>query len=333
MRFNHLRRREFITLLCGAAAGWPLAARAQQPARMRRICVLMGLAASDAGGQSEAAALKRGLQELGWTEGRNLQIEYRWPGGEPDRIQASAKEIVGLECEVIVARTTPVVEALLRETHTIPIVFTVVVDPVGSGFAASLARPGGNVTGFQNYEFTMGGKWLQMLKEIAPQVRRVAFVHNPATAPSGFLRYLNTVALSYSVQPIAAAVHDPGTIEAAFAALAREPGGGVIVIPDIFTLANRAQIIELAAKGGLPAIYPSALHTRSGGLISYGPDTPDLFYRAASYVDRILKGEKPADLPVQQPTKYELTINLKTARALGLDIPPALLAVADEVIE
>jgi putative ABC transport system substrate-binding protein len=226
-----------------------------------------------------------------------------------------------------------VVEALLRETHTIPIVFTVVVDPVGSGFVASLARPGGNVTGFQNYEFTMTGKWLQMLKEIAPQVRRVAFIYNPITAPSGFLRSLDTVASSYSVQPIEAAVHDAGTIEAALAALAREPGGGLIVVPDIFNIANRAQIIGLAAKGGLPAIYPSALHTRSGGLISYGPDTPDLFHRAASYVDRILKGEKPADLPVQQPTKYELTINLKTAKALGVTIPPTLLAVADEVIE
>ena len=225
------------------------------------------------------------------------------------------------------------VEALLRETHTIPIVFTVVVDPVGSGFVASLARPGGNVTGFQNYEFTMTGKWLQMLKEIAPQVRRVAFIYNPITAPSGFLRSLDTVASSYSVQPIEAAVHDAGTIEAALAALAREPGGGLIVVPDIFNIANRAQIIGLAAKGGLPAIYPSALHTRSGGLISYGPDTPDLFHRAASYVDRILKGEKPADLPVQQPTKYELTINLKTAKALGVTIPPTLLAVADEVIE
>jgi putative tryptophan/tyrosine transport system substrate-binding protein len=328
-----MRRRQFIAMIGGAAAAWPLFLRAQQKPVLRRIGVLMGVPEGDPEYQSEAAALKRGLQELGWTEGRNLQTEYRWAGAEPDRIQASAAELVALACEVIVARSTLVVEALLRETHSIPIVFTVVVDPVGSGFAASLARPGGNVTGFQNYEFTMTGKWLQILMEIAPQVRRVAFLYNPITAPPGFLRSLNTVASSYSVQPIAAAVHDSGTIEAALAALAREPGGGLIVIPDIFNIANRALIIGLAAKGGLPAIYPSALHTKSGGLLSYGPDTPDLFRRAASYVDRILKGEKPAELPVQQPTKYELTINLKTAKALGIAIPPTLLAVADELIE
>jgi putative tryptophan/tyrosine transport system substrate-binding protein len=328
-----MKRREFITLLGSAAVAWPIAARAQQPERMRRIGVLMGLGANDPGGQSEVSALKRGLQERGWTETRNLEIKYSWSGGAPDRIQSSAKELVGLQCEVIVARSTPVVAALLKETHTIPIVFTVVVDPVGSGFVHSFARPGGNVTGFQNYEFTMVGKWVQMLKEIAPQVRRVAFVYNPTTTPPGFLRSLETVAPSISMQLVAAPVHDPAEINAALAALAREPGGGLMVLPDIFMVANRAQVIELAAQHGLPTVYPSDLWTKNDGLMSYGPDTPDLFYRVASYVDRILKGEKAADLPVQAPTKYELAINLKTAKALGLIIPPSLLSRADEVIE
>jgi putative ABC transport system substrate-binding protein len=328
-----MQRREFITLLGGAAATWPLNARAQQPERMRRICVLMGADANEPGGQSEAAALKRGLQELGWTEARNLEIKYSWSGSKPDRIQSSAKELVGLQCEVIVARGTPVVAALLKETHTIPIVFAVVVDPVGSGFVHSFARPGGNVTGFQNYEFTMVGKWVQLLKEIAPQVRRVAFVYNPTTSPPGFLRALEMVAPSISVQLVAAPVHDPAEIDTALAALAREPGGGFLVLPDIFMNENRVQIIGLAAQHGLPAVYTSNLWTTNHGLMSYGPHTPDLFYHAAGYVDRILKGEKPADLPVQAPTKYGLVINLKTAKALGLDVPATLLERADEVIE
>ena len=328
-----MRRRECITLLGGATLAWPLAAHAQQPQRVQRIGVLMGLEASDPGGQSEAAALKRGLQELGWTEARNLEIKYSWSGSEPDRIQSSAKELVGRQCDVIVARGTPVVAALLRETHTIPIVFTVVVDPVGSGFVHSFAQPGGNVTGFQNYEFTMVGKWVQLLKEIAPQVRRVAFVHNPTTTPPGFLRSLEAVTPSMSVQLVAAPVHDSAEIDAALAALAREPGGSFLLLPDIFLISYRAQIIGLAAHHGLPAVYTSGLWTKNHGLMSYGPDTPDLFYRAARYVDRILKGEKPADMPVQAPTKYELVINLKTAKALGLDVPATLLARADEVIE
>jgi putative ABC transport system substrate-binding protein len=328
-----VRRREFITLLGGAAAAWPLVTRAQQPNRMRRIGVLMGLPASDPGGQSEVAALKKGLQELGWSEGRNLQVEYNWSGSEPDRIQASAKALVELKCEVIVARSTPVVAALLKETHTIPIVFTVVVDPVGSGFVVSLARPGGNVTGFQNYEFTMVGKWLQMLKQVAPHVSRVAMIYNPETAPYEFVRSLEAIAPSLSIQTVQVPAQNSTEIDIAIDKFAREPSGGIIVVPDIFTLVNRFQIIGLAAKHRLPAVYPSALHTKSNGLMSYGPDTPDLFRRAASYVDRILKGEKSADLPVQQPTKYELIINLKTAKALGLTIPPTLLALADEVIE
>ena len=326
-------RRQFIFALGGATVAWPLAARAQQADRVRRIGVLMGLEASDPGGQSEAAALKRGLQELGWTEARNLEIKYSWSGSEPDRIQSSAKELVGQQCEVIVARSTPVVAALLKETHTIPIVFTVVVDPVGSVFIQTFARPGGNVTGFQNFEFTMIGKWAQMLKEIAPQIRRVAVVFNPMTTPPGFLRLLETVAPSISVQLVVTPVHDAAEIDAALAAFAREPGGGLMTLPDIFMADNRAQVIGLASKYGLPAIYTTRLYTKSGGLMSYGPDTGDLFYRAASYVDRILKGEKPGDLPVQAPTKYELVINLKTAKALGLTVTPDVLSIADEVIE
>jgi putative ABC transport system substrate-binding protein len=225
------------------------------------------------------------------------------------------------------------VATLLKETHTIPIVFTVVVDPVGSGFVHSFAQPGGNVTGFQNYEFTMVGKWVQLLKEIAPQVRRVAFVHNPTTTPPGFLRSLEAVAPSMSVQLVAAPVHDSAEIDSALAALAREPGGSFLLLPDIFLISYRAQIIGLAAHHGVPAGYTSGLWAKNHGLMSYGPDTPDLFYRAARYVDRILKGEKPADLPVQAPTNYELVINLRTAKALGLDVPATLLARADEVIE
>jgi putative ABC transport system substrate-binding protein len=326
-------RRQFISALGGAVVTWPLAAEAQPNERMRRICALMGADANEPGGQLEAAALRRGLQELGWTEAHNLEIKFSWSGSELDRIQSSAKELVGLHCEVIVARGTPVVAALLKETHTIPIVFAVVVDPVGSGFVHSFAQPGGNVTGFQNYEFTMVGKWVQLLKEIAPQVRRVAFIYNPATCPAGSVSALETVAPSMPVQLIGAPVRDSAEIDAALAALAREPGGGLLALPDIFLNENRVQLIGLAAQRGLPAVYTSNLWTTNHGLMSYGPDTSDLFYHSASYVDRILKGEKPADLPVQAPTKYKLVINLKTAKALGLTVPAALLARADEVIE
>lgn len=327
-----MKRREFIALLGGVAAAWPLAARAQ-PERMRRIGVLMGLGANNAGAQAEAAALNRGLQELGWTEARNLEVKYSWSGADLDRIQSAAKELVGLQCEVIVARGAPVLAALLRETHTIPIVFTVVSDPVGAGFVQSYARPGGNVTGFPGFEFAMVGKYVQMLREIAPQVQRIAYMYNPTTLLPQFLRSLETAAPSIPAQLVAMPVHDPTEIEPALAALAREPGAGFVVLPDIFLVDNRAQIIALAGKNGLPAVYPEALWATIGGLISYGPDTPDLFYRAASYVDRILKGEKPADLPVQAPTKYTLVVNLKTANTLGFDVPATLLGRADKVIE
>jgi len=330
-----MRRRDFIKGIAGSAIAWPLAARAQQPERIRRIGVLMGIGENDAGGQAEVAALKRGLQALGWTEGRNLEVKYSWSGAEPDRIQASAKEFVGLKPDVIVARAAPVLRALLTETHTIPIVFTVVSDPVGAGFVQSYARPGGNVTGFPGFEFSFVGKYVQMLTEIAPQLRRVAYLYNPKTLLPEFLRSVESAASSIPVQLFPAPVHDPAEFDATLAALAREPGAGFVALPDIFLTDNRAQIIALAAKNGLPAIYPGAFWTtkEKGGLISYGPDTVDLFYRAASYVDRILKGEKSADLPVQAPTKYELVINLKTAKALGLTVPASLLAHADKVIE
>jgi putative tryptophan/tyrosine transport system substrate-binding protein len=328
-----IARREFIFALGGLVVTCPLAARAQQPERMRRICILMGLDANNVAGRSEAAALKRGLQELGWTAGRNLEVKYSWSATEFDLIQSAAKELVGLQCEVIVARGAPVVSALLKETHTIPIVFTVVADPIGRGFVQSTARPGGNVTGFPGFEFAMAGKWLQLLKEITPQVRRIAYMYNQTTIPPQFLHWVETTAPSISVQVVAAPVHDPAEIVAAIAALARESEGGLVVLPDIYLVANSAQIADLAAKYSIPAIYPSRTFVIDGGLMSYGPNTPDLFYRAAGYVDRILKGEKPADLPIQEPTKYELVINLKVAKSLGLTVPPSLLATADEVME
>jgi putative tryptophan/tyrosine transport system substrate-binding protein len=328
-----MRRRDFIKVITGSAVAWPLAARAQQSERIRRIGVLMGLDPDDAGGHAEVAALKRGLQERGWIEFRNLEFKYGWSGGAPDSIRSSARELVGSRCDVLVARSTPAMSALLQETRTIPIVFTAVVDPVGSGFVQSFARPGGNVTGFQNYEFTMVGKWPQLLREIAPQVERIGFIYNPTTIPSGFLRNLEASAPSFSVQTVHLPIHDAPEIEPSIAALAREPGAGLAVLPDLFMVANRAQVIASTAKHALPAVYTTSLWTKSDGLISYGPDTPDSFYRAASYVDRILKGEKPADLPVQAPTKYELIINLKTAKALGLTVPASLLDRADEVIE
>jgi putative tryptophan/tyrosine transport system substrate-binding protein len=328
-----MKRREFLSLVGGATA-WPITARAQQSDRMRRIGVLMGgLAPDDAGGHAEVAALKRGLQERGWIEFRNLEFKYGWPGGAPDSIRSSARELVGSKCDVIVARSTLTVSALLKETRTIPIVFTVVVDPVGSGFVKSFARPEGNVTGFQNFEFTMVGKWAQILKEMSPEVQRVAFLYNPTTVPSGWLPSLEATGPLISVPLVRVPVHDPTEIDVAVDALAREPGIGLADLPDVFMVQNRDRLIALAAKYRLPAIYTGSFWTKSGGLMSYGPDTIDLFYRAASYVDRILKGEKPADLPVQAATKYELVINLKTAKTLGLTVPPSLLDRADELID
>jgi putative ABC transport system substrate-binding protein len=330
-----MRRREFITLLSGAAA-WPFMARAQQPV-MRRIGLLTTFSESDALAEGWLAAFRKGLDALDWREEHNLQIDYRRAAGDSERLQASAKELVALQPDVIFAVTTPAVAALLRETRTLPIVFAQVSDPVGSGFVASLARPGGNVTGFTNIniESSIGGKWLQLVKQIAPAVRQVAMIYNPPTAPFAdyYLRPFEAAAPALAVQATIAAVLTDADIENALAALAREGGGGFVVLPDTFTGIHRDQIVSLAARHHLPGVYPFRWFAELGGLLSYGIDSDDMFRRAASYVDRILKGGKPADLPVQAPTKYELVINLKAAKALGLEVPPTLLARADEVIE
>jgi putative tryptophan/tyrosine transport system substrate-binding protein len=328
MQFGQLKRREFITFLGGAAIAWPCAAPAQQAERRRRVGVLIALEANDPEGASELKALKQAFQELGWVDGRNLQLEIQWSGGEPSRIQAAAKELVALPCEVIVARSTPAVAALIKETHAIPIVFSYVVDPIGSGFVQSFARPGGNVTGFQTYEFTLAPKWLQLLLQIAPAVRRVGLIHNPATAPPGFLHALDELPPT-PVELIRAPIHNAEDIDVAIAGLAREHHAGAIIMPDTFNDANHEQIVDLAAKHRLPAIYA---HRFDDGLICYGPNLSDVLRRTAPYVDRILRGEKPSELPVQAPTKYELTINLKIAEALGLTVPANLLAIADNVV-
>jgi putative tryptophan/tyrosine transport system substrate-binding protein len=330
-----MRRREFITLLGGAAA-WPITARAQQPERMRRIGVLMAFDKGDAEAQSSIAALLQGLQELGWTESRNLNVEYRFGSERPEVLRANALELNALHLDLIVARATPAVTALVKANVTIPIVFTVVIDPVSSGFVKSWARPGGNITGFAQFEPSIAGKWLEVLKEIAPTVTRVAILFNPDTAPlrgSIFLKSLDDAAPSLGLKLVKTPVHDDRGIEEIGVELTREPGGGIIAMPDSFITFHREQILAVAARYRLPAAYPYAYFSKSGGLISYGASTVDLHRRAASYVDRILRGAKPADLPVQQPTKFELVINLKTAKALGLTVPPSLLDRADEVIE
>jgi putative ABC transport system substrate-binding protein len=331
-----MKRREFIALLGVTAAAWPLAARAQQAERVRRIGVLMGYVESDLEVQSHIAAFREGLQKLGWTEGRNTQLDTRWAA--PDDAESRrrfAKELVALQPDVILSNTTPTTTALLEQTSTIPIVFAIVADPIGSGFVANFARPGGNVTGFTFTEPTMAGKWLELLKEIAPRVVRVAMLFNPmsATYADYWLNPFKAAASSFAVEAIAAPVRDTSELESVIAAQAREPNGGLIAMPDSFTDAHRVEITSLAARYRLPAVYPFRFFAEVGGLLSHGVDRTDNFRRAATYVDRILKGEKPADLPVQTPTKYELVINLKTAKALGLELPPTLIARADEVIE
>jgi putative ABC transport system substrate-binding protein len=327
-------RREFISLLGGATA-WPLAAQAQHDERARRIGVLMAYAESDAEAQAWVAAFREGLRKLGWMEGRNIGIDIHWATGERTTIERFAKEIVARGPELIVASTTPATTALLQQTRTIPIVFALVSDPVGSGFVASFARPGGNVTGFTTMEPTMAGKWLELLKEIAPHVARVAFVFNPASAPyiDFYLNPFKAAASSFAVDVIAVPVHGPAELESIVAAQAREPNGGLLLWSDAFMSAHRAEITSLLARYRLPAVSPFRIFTEAGALLSYGSDPVDNFRRTASYVDRILKGEKPSDLAVQAPVTFELVINLKTAKALGLDIPPTLLARADEVIE
>ena len=331
-----MRRREFLGALGSAAAGWPLAAHAQQLDRVRRIGVLIPFAESDAEAQAQVTAFREGLQQLGWTAGRNVQFEYRWTAGEVGRIRTFAKELVELQPDVILARTTPVTAALLQETRTIPIAFVVVSDPIGEGFVASLARPGGNVTGFTNVEASLGGKWLELLKGIAPRVDRVAVMFNPKTAPGGGLYYLRLVedaAESIAVKVIAAPVQDAAEIERAIDTFTREPNGSLLVLPDVTAAVHRELIIALAARHRLPAVYNNRYYVTSGGLVSYGVDLVDLYRRAAAYVDRILKGAKPSDLPIQAPTKFELVFNLKAAKAIGLTIPVPFLLRADEVIE
>ena len=329
-----MRRRQFIALL-GGAVMWPLAVRAQQSARMRLIGVLMGYAENDRTAQSELAAFWAALAKLGWMEGKNLRIELRWSAGDADRIRALAKELVDLRPDAILGQTTPVTGALARETRSIPIVFVAVSDPIASGFAASLAHPGGNVTGFAENESAMGGKWVELLKEIAPRTVRMALLFNPGTPPplKIYMPSIQAAASSFAIQAIAAPVHASDEIEGIIATQARDPGGGLIVMPNAFNVVNRELIIALAARYGVPAIYFNRFFTDSGGLISYGADRPEQVRQAAGYIDRILKGAKPADLPIQQPTKFEFIINAKTAKELGLDVPLHLQRSADEVIE
>jgi len=329
-----VKRREFLALIGGAAAAWPLAARGQQGERVRRIGVLMSLAADDPESQARHAAFLQGLQEWGWTAGRNVQIDYRFAAGDAERIRKSAAELVALAPDVILATGSPVTAALLQATRTVPIVFAQVPDPVANGFVASLAQPGGNATGFTIYEYGTSAKWLELLKEIAPQVTRAAVLRDPAIASGiGQLAAIQGVAPALGVELRPVGVRDAAEIERAVTAFARDPNGGLIVLASPLSIVQRDLIIALAARYRLPAVYSLRFFIASGGLISYGPDSIEPYRRAASYVDRILKGEKPADLPVQAPTKYELVINLKTAKALGLDVPASLLATADEVIE
>jgi ABC-type uncharacterized transport system substrate-binding protein len=329
-----MRRRDFITLLGGAAASWPLAARAQQPGPMRRVGVLMALTTDDPESEPRLAAFAQGLQQLGWTVGQNIRVDYRWGGGDADALRKYAAELVALAPDVILAHSSGSLAPLLQATRTVPIVFTIVADPVGAGYIESLARPGVNATGFTSFEYGTSAKWLELLKQIAPSVIRVAVIRE-STLSSGIgqLAALQAVAPSLGVELRPVDTRDAIEIERAITAFAQGPNGGLIVTGSPATVAHRKVIITMAARHGLPAVYSYPLFVTQGGLIAYGPDLVDSFRRAAGYVNRILKGEKPADLPVQAPTKYALVINLKTAKALGLDIPANVLARADEVIE
>ena len=331
-----MKRREFITMLGGAGVAWPLSVHAQPGERTRRIGVLMGWSESGPEYRSWFDTFLQGLTRLGWVNGRNVQIDLRWARGDAGRTRTFAKELADLQPDAIFASTTPVIAALQRETRTIPIVFAIVSDPVGAGFVTGLSRPGGNITGFINDEGAMGGKWLELLKEIAPRDERAAIMFNPDTAPSGgayFLGSFEAAARSLAVEPITARVRSDAEIEATVDSLGREQTG-LEIMTDSFMDVHQATIISATARHNVPAIGADLQNfARHGGLLSYGASFPDIFHRAAGYIDRILKSEKPADLPVQVPTKYELTINLKTAKALGLEVPPTLLARADEVIE
>jgi putative ABC transport system substrate-binding protein len=324
-----MRRRQFIAGL-GSAAAWPVAARAQQGDRVRRIGVLMSLDENDPVGRLRYSGFTQALEDLGWTDGRNIRMDLRWFGDDINRTRALARELVGLQPDIIVTNSIPATAAVQRETRTIPVVFANVSDPVASGIVARLDHPNENVTGFADWE----GKWLELLLEIAPGVKRAAIMFNPDTAPlSSYMPSFETAARSLKVEPIDARVHSDGEIETTIIALGREPGGGVVVMPDLFTAVHRAPIILTATQNNVPAVYCRSFFAREGGLLSYGPDQGDIFRRAATYVDRILRGAKPGDLPVQFPTKFEMAVNLKTAKALGLTVPQSILLRADEVIE
>jgi putative ABC transport system substrate-binding protein len=329
-----IRRREFVAAL-GGAATWPVAAHAQQGDRVRRIGVLLGFDENDPVAKPRLSAFTQALAGLGWTDGRNVWMDLRWGGGDINRTRALAQELVGLQPDIILAASsTPATIALQRETRTIPIVFASVTDPVASGIVPRLDRPGGNITGFALYETSLGGKWLELLSEIAPGLKRAAIMFNPDTAPiTPYMPLLETAARSLKVEAITAPVRSDAEIETAIIAFAREPGGGLVVMPDAFMLAHRSSIISAAARNNVPAVYWQSVCARDGGLLSYGPDSVDTFRRAASYVDRILRGEKPGDLPVQLPTKFEMVVNRRTAKALGLAVHTSILLRADEVIE
>ena len=328
-----MRRREFITLLGGSAV-WPSAARAQQSRRMRRVGALMPFAANDPQAQERNAALLQGLQQLGWTVGQNIQIDYRWSGGTEDATQKYAAELVSLAPDVIFASGSAAAGPLRRATRTVPIVFTNVIDPVGSGFVESLARPGGNITGFTPYEYSIGGKWLELLKEIAPNVTRAAVLRDPTISTGlGLWAAIQSVSRVVAIEVSPVNMSDAGEIERSLAAFARSPNGGLIMTGSGLAVVHRDLTIALAARHRLPAVYYDRYFAVAGGLISYGPNIVGEFRRAAGYVDRILRGEKPADLPVQVATKHDLVINLKTAKALSISVSPTLLARADEVID
>jgi putative tryptophan/tyrosine transport system substrate-binding protein len=329
-----MHRRDFIMLLGGTTAAHSLPARAEQSERMRQIGWLVGLREQDPEARIRNAVFVRALSDLGWIVGRNLHIEYRYLVGDSQPFDLQAAELVALAPDVLIANSTPATRALQQASRTIPIVFVQVLDPVGSGVVTNLARPNGNITGFTNFEVSMGGKWLELLKEVSPGITRAALIFNPHTAAfAGIVRSMEASAPSLAIEISTRGVNDATELEPAIAAAAREPGAALVFFPDIFTAAYHEQIVALAKQYKLPAIYPFRFFTSSGGLMSYGIDTPDLFRRMAGYVDQILKGAKPGDLPVQAPNKFELVINLKTAKALGIEIPPKLLAIADEVIE
>jgi putative ABC transport system substrate-binding protein len=330
-----MRRREFVTLVGGAAVAWPLRAQAQQVERVRRIGVLMSTAPGDPDAQLRIAAFQEGMRALGWVVGRNLQITFRWAPGDAGAVRSHARELLRMAPDLILANATPVAVALREQGDAVPVVFVQVTDPVGQGLVSSLARPGGNFTGFTSFEFSIGSKWLEMLKVVAPHVTRVALIFNPETAPFAqlFWQPVEAAAPSFDVQPTLVAARSAAEIEHVVNAHAHQPNGGLMVLPDVSTMNHRDLIVALATRHRLPAIYPFRYFAASGGLLSYGTDVPEIFRRAASYVDRILKGARPAELPVQGPAKYELVMNLRAARMLGITMPPLLLARADEVIE